>query len=516
MRRLTGSCQKEGESQGGVDCSKLLASCALLFAHVAAKGKDTMTTKETQEKLRRLPSVDALLQLEPIREAAGLQPRKLVLESIRQVLEEKRKRLLEPAEPAADIDLDPLHLADLILKRLESLSDYTLKAVVNATGIVIHTNLGRSLLAHEALERLRALCQSYNNLEYDIERGQRGSRYVHAEALLCELTGAEAALVVNNNAGAVFLVLNTLAKDREVVVSRGQLVEIGGSFRIPDVMRSSGAILREVGCTNRTHLKDYEVAINDQTALLMKVHTSNYKIIGFTAEVGLDELATLGHGRDLKVIEDLGSGSFVDFSPFGLQGEPTVQDAVRAGADVVTFSGDKLLGGPQAGIIVGRKELIAACKKNPLTRAFRVDKMTLAALEATLRLYRDERKAFERIPTLRMLSAPLPVLEVQAHQLASLIREADVNNRLSIQVKASNSQVGGGSLPGQDLPTFAVAVSSRTMSTQKIEKALRGGKPPIIGRIETDQLLFDVRTLQDGDYAIIGKAFERMIARDAG
>jgi L-seryl-tRNA(Ser) seleniumtransferase len=473
-----------------------------------------MTRHNTQDMLRRLPSVDALLQLDGIREALTRHPRKLVLESIRQVLESKRKRLLERSgsESAAEVNLNPPHMVELILDRLEVISDYTLRAVVNATGIVIHTNLGRSLLPEEAIERLQLLCRSYNNLEYDLERGQRGSRYVHAEALLCELTGAEAALVVNNNAGAVFLALNTLAKEREVVVSRGQLVEIGGSFRIPDVMRGSGAILREVGCTNRTHLRDYEGAIEERTALFMKVHTSNYRIIGFTTEVALEDLVTLAHGHNLHVMEDLGSGSFVDFSPFGLQGEPTVQDAVRSGADIVTFSGDKLLGGPQAGIILGRKDLVARCKKNPLTRALRVDKMTLAALEATLRLYRDERRALERIPTLRMIAAPLPVLEARAYQLASSIREADMRHRLDVEVKTSGSQVGGGSLPGQSLPTFVVAVSSSHLSTQRIETSLRNGKPPVIGRIESDHFLLDVRTIQEDEHTIIRQAFERLLA----
>ena len=334
---------------------------------------------------------------------------------------------------------------------------FTLRPVVNATGIVIHTNLGRSLLPEEALARLQTVCRGYSNLEYDLQSGERGSRHVHAEAILRELTGAQAALVVNNNAGAVFLILNTLARGREVVVSRGQLVEIGGSFRIPDVMSSSGAILREVGTTNRTHLKDYVSAITDQTALLMKVHTSNYRIVGFTKEVPLNELATLGRERGLPVVEDLGSGCFINLTQFGLHGEITVQETVRAGADLVTFSGDKLLGGPQAGIIVGRKDLIERCRKNPITRALRVDKMTLAALDATLRLYRDERQALEKIPTLTMIALSPEELNGRAKQLASAIQGADRKAALRVEVRRSFSQVGGGSLPAQDLPTFVVA-----------------------------------------------------------
>ncbi|MFP5213397.1 MAG: L-seryl-tRNA(Sec) selenium transferase [Acidobacteriota bacterium] len=469
-----------------------------------------MANSPIQELLRRLPGVDVLLQAEEIREALGQHPRKLVIESIRHVLDAKRRSILD--HPEEEHDLEQAALVRLILDRLAEASDYMLRPVVNASGIVIHTNLGRSLLPEEAIERLQLLCRGYNNLEYNLEEGNRGSRYVHAEALLCELTGSEAALVVNNNAGAVFLVLSTLAQGKEVVVSRGQLVEIGGSFRIPDVMRSSGAVLREVGCTNRTHARDYEAAITEQTALLMKVHTSNYRIVGFTSEVSLEELVEIGRRRNLPVVEDLGSGSFIDFSPYGLPGEPTVQEAVRSGADLVTFSGDKLLGGPQAGIILGRKDLVAQCRKNPLTRAFRVDKMTLAALEATLRLYRDERTALERIPTLRMLTTPLDVLEGEADRLAEIVREADASGVLAIEVRKSVSQVGGGSLPAEYLPTHVVALKHYTMSTQRLEAMFRANRPPIIGRIESDWLLMDVRTLQPGDFEIIREALSRITA----
>jgi L-seryl-tRNA(Ser) seleniumtransferase len=466
-----------------------------------------------QDVLRRVPSVDALLQMEAIQEVLAAQPRKLVLEAIRQVLDEKRKRIREDPRETEPKELDPAHLAPLILERLQRLGNYTLQPVVNGTGIVIHTNLGRSLLPREAIERLQTICSSYNNLEYDLGEGRRGSRYVHAEAILCELTGSEAALVVNNNAGAVFLVLNTLAAGREVIVSRGQLVEIGGSFRIPDVMRSSGAILREVGATNRTHVRDYESAIGEQTALLMKVHTSNYRIIGFTAEVSLDELVQVGKRHDLTVVEDLGSGSFVDFSRFGLHGEPTVQEAIRSGVDIVTFSGDKLLGGPQAGIILGRADLVARCRKNPLTRAFRVDKMTLAALEATMRLYRDERQALERIPTLRMITMPLDLLAQRAQNLASLIRDVDREGRLQVEVKDGFSQVGGGSLPGYDFETRLVSIRSEKVTTRTIESSLRGGSPPVIGRIESDCLLLDVRTLALEEFSIVQTSFERLLAQ---
>jgi L-seryl-tRNA(Ser) seleniumtransferase len=348
----------------------------------------------------------------------------------------------------------------------------------------------------------------YTNLEYDLRTGTRGSRYVHAEAILCEISGAEGALVVNNNAGAVLLVLNTLAQGKEVVVSRGELVEIGGSFRIPDVMVRSGAQLREVGCTNRTHLQDYEGAICPETALLLKAHTSNYQIIGFTAEVELDALVALGRKHGIPVIEDLGSGCFLDLSRFGLQGEPLVQDSVRTGVDVVTFSGDKLLGGPQAGIILGRKELIARLRKNPLARALRVDKLTLAVLEATLRLYRDENTAIENIPTLKMIAADLETLEARAQNLCERL-SSNPPHQIKVESVSGFSRVGGGALPVQRLPTRLVAMSSETISAARLESQFRRHEPPIIGRVEQERYLLDVRTLQPGDEEfIIGAALQ--------
>ncbi len=464
-----------------------------------------MSENQAKQYLRQIPGVDAVLQMEAVRDALSRHPRKLVLDAIREELDETRKRILgSPGSPSA---IGPSDLARSIAERADRLAAFTLRPVVNATGIVIHTNLGRSLLPDEALARLQTVCRGYSNLEYDLQSGGRGSRHVHAEAILRELTGAQAALVVNNNAGAVFLILNSLARGREVVVSRGQLVEIGGSFRIPDVMSSSGAVLREVGTTNRTHLKDYVSAITDQTALLMKVHTSNYRIVGFTKDVPLNELATLGRERGLPVVEDLGSGCFINLTPFGLHGEITVQETVRAGADLVSFSGDKLLGGPQAGIIVGRKDLIERCRKNPITRALRVDKMTLAALEATLRLYRDERQALEKIPTLRMIGISQQDLNGRAEQLASAIQGADRKAVLRVEVRRSFSQVGGGSLPAQDLPTFVVAIQSGDFSPNQIDEFLRRNDPPIIGRIESDHFIMDLRTLMPQQIEIVALAF---------
>ncbi len=466
-----------------------------------------MAENQARQFLKQIPGVDAVLQMQVVREALSRYPRSIVLDAIREELDTIRKNILQ----RAPFSLDPENIALCVAQRAQRLAAFALQPVVNATGIVIHTNLGRSLLAEEAIARLQIICRGYNNLEYDLQKGERGSRYVHAEAILCELTGAEAALVVNNNAGAVFLALNTLAAGREVVVSRGQLVEIGGSFRIPDVMAASGAILREVGTTNRTHLRDYVSAITDQTAMLMKVHTSNFQIVGFTAEVCLEELAALGKERGLPVVEDLGSGCFIDLSPFGLRAEKTVRDTVRAGADLVTFSGDKLLGGPQAGILAGTKELIEKCKKNPITRAFRVDKMTLAVLESTLRLYRDERQAIEKIPTLRMIAVSADELKRRASLLAQALRQADPGNLLCIEVQTGSSQVGGGSLPAQDLPTFLVTLRSGKLSANRIEEFLRRNEPPIIGRIESNHFIMDVRTLAPEQTETITAALRRLI-----
>ncbi len=469
-----------------------------------------MDASSLQDVLRQLPSVDEMLHHPQILEALRALPRTLVVTSIRHVLDAKRKSLLADPDQAHKVSIDRDSIAEEVLEAADRRNQFTLRPVVNATGIVVHTNLGRSLLANEAVQRLQTVCQAYTNLEYDLSRGRRGSRYVHAEEILKEITGAEAALVVNNNAAAVLLVLNTLAKGREVVVSRGQLVEIGGSFRIPDVMAGSGAILREVGCTNRTHLRDYENAINEQTALLMKVHCSNYRVIGFTAEVPVEKLVALAHDKGLYVVEDLGSGSLVDVSPYGLPTEPTAQGALKAGVDVVTFSGDKLLGGPQAGIILGRPEIIEKCRKNPLTRALRVDKMTLAALEATLRLYRDPRHAFASIPTLRMIAASAETLKTRAEELAGRLSSLGLDHKMTVTVEKNVSQVGGGSLPEHHLPTYVVSVQPRKESTTRLEKALRGYSPPIIGRIEADKFLMDVRTLQEKDLEVIEEAFRRL------
>jgi L-seryl-tRNA(Ser) seleniumtransferase len=387
-----------------------------------------------------------------------------------------------------------------------------LRRTINATGIVVHTNLGRSLLATEVIDNLVTIAGRYSNLEYDLAAGKRGSRYSNVEELICEISGAEAALVVNNNAGAVLLSLETLARGKEVIVSRGELVEIGGSFRVPDVMAKSGGILKEVGTTNRTHLRDYENAIGPHTGLLLKVHTSNYSVVGFTADVSLRELVDLGSAHQLPVMEDLGSGTFIDFSKYGLLKEPTVQESVDAGTDVIAFSGDKLLGGPQAGIIVGKKKIIDAIKKNPITRALRIDKLTLAALEGTLRLYRDEEKAARVIPTLRMIMLSLPEIQNRARRFADRLKQIG-NSRMHLQLLERASKTGGGALPLMELPSLCVGIQIDGISPNNLEKMMRNNDPPIIGRIEDDLFVMDPRTIQKDEYAIIETAFENRIMK---
>ncbi|MBE0466449.1 MAG: L-seryl-tRNA(Sec) selenium transferase, partial [Candidatus Desulforudis sp.] len=382
--------------------------------------------------------------------------------------------------------------------------------VINATGVVLHTNLGRAILSERARRAVETAAASYTNLEFNLETGKRGSRYALVDELLQHLSGAEASLVVNNNAAAVLLALSTLAGGREVIVSRGQLVEIGGSFRIPEVMAQSGARLVEVGTTNKTHRRDYEGAIGPDTALLLHVHASNYRIVGFTKEVTLDELVGLGREAGLPVMSDLGSGFLVDLSRFGYPYEPTVQETVGAGVDVVTFSGDKLLGGPQAGIIVGRADLVDRMKRNPLTRAVRVDKMTLAALEATLREYLEPEQAMERIPTLAMLTAAPAVLEEKAERLAGALLTA-LGEAAEVEVDADCSQVGGGALPTAAPQTFLVVIRPRAMSVPDLVCRLRAGDPAVVGRVQDDRLCLDPRTVAEEEFTVLGTALGRAL-----
>jgi L-seryl-tRNA(Ser) seleniumtransferase len=448
--------------------------------------------------LKRIPAVSLLVEQQEFKRLLKDHSRPFLVRVVREVLDEIRRAILEGGEP----DMAPPEIWRAVERKLNERSVRSLKRVVNGTGVIVHTNLGRSLLAREALEAVSEVAAHYSNLEFDLKVGERGSRYTHVEEILKELTGAEAALVVNNNAAAVLLALNTLARGREVIVSRGQLIEIGGSFRIPEVMARSGAVLREVGTTNKTRLQDYEAAVSEHTALLLKVHTSNYRILGFTAEVALEELVALGRRTNLPVMEDLGSGCFVDVSPFGLEKEPTVQEVIRAGADVVTFSGDKLLGGPQAGIIVGRKSYIQSLRSNPLNRALRIDKMTLAALEATLRLYQNEELALKEIPTLSAIASSPAKLKAKARAwLRRLTRRPAP--ALSVEIIPCVSQVGGGALPLAELPSYALAFTSEKESAAELERRFRFYSPPIIGRIEKERFLLDVRTLQKEDFPFI-------------
>ncbi|HSH34698.1 L-seryl-tRNA(Sec) selenium transferase [Schnuerera sp.] len=450
-----------------------------------------------------IPKVDEILETDKVRNLMNTIPRKIVVDSIREEIELLRKDIKNNSLKEEEINEKNKDILDLIIDRAEKKNSYRLKRVVNGTGVVIHTNIGRSLISEDIFDNIKDIAINYSNLEYDLEKGERGSRYSHLKDIIVEITGGEDAMVVNNNAAAVLLVLSTLAKEKEVIVSRGELIEIGGAFRIPDVMEQSGAILKAVGTTNKTHLWDFENAITEETAALLKVHTSNYRILGFTSSVSAEELYPLKKKYDLPLIEDLGSGVLVDLSKFGLEYEPTVQDSIKKGVDVVTFSGDKLLGGPQAGVIVGKKEYIDAMKKNPLTRAFRVDKFTISALEATLRLYLDEKIAIEKIPTLNMLSLEINELENKAKKLYNMIAEKVDTKNCKIEIVDSYSEVGGGSLPLEKIPTKCILFSLNDGSVSDFEKSLREYKTPIITRVYKDNIFIDLRTIREEEFDIV-------------
>jgi L-seryl-tRNA(Ser) seleniumtransferase len=427
-------------------------------------------------------------------------------------LAQLRSVIIENDHRLSDVDLLDGAVLEKVKGAVKTAMQPNLKKLVNATGIVVHTNLGRSLLAPDVIANVGRIAGGYSNLEYDLKLGKRGSRYTNVEDIICEISGAESALVVNNNAGAVLLALETVARGKKVIVSRGELVEIGGSFRIPDVMAKSGGILCEIGTTNRTHLRDYENAIDEDTGLLLKVHKSNYSVVGFSAEVPLKTLVALGKKHSLPVMEDLGSGTFIDFSKYGMLREPTVQDSVAAGTDIITFSGDKLLGGPQAGLIVGKKDFIDRIKKNPITRALRIDKMTLAALESTLRLYREEAKAVRVIPTLRMMTQSIEEIEAKAKRLQSMLENLG-RPELSVRRLDLFSRPGGGSLPLLELPTKCLGVVIDGLKPNALQKRLRTNAPPIIGRIENDMFIMDARTIQDEDLTVIEDAFRQLLER---
>lgn len=473
-----------------------------------------MSENQVEKNLRQLPSVDEVLRDGRVAAMLEDHPRSVVLEAVRLVVAEERKEILSGSVKAGQ-DLKKEEYLNRVVEKsaaaVERSAWPNLRRVINATGVVLHTNLGRALLSRRAGEAVSTVAANYSNLELDLETGRRGSRYAALETLLTSLTGAEDALVVNNNAAAVLLALSTAARGREVIVSRGQLVEIGGSFRIPEVMAQSGAKLVEVGATNKTHPDDYRKAICDETAMLLHVHTSNYRIIGFTRETTVSELVEIGREYKLPVMSDLGSGFLLDLSRFGLPAEPTVQEVLGAGPDIVTFSGDKLLGGPQAGIIVGRRNYIEKMKKNPLTRAVRVDKMTVAALEATLREYQDEEKAIKEIPTLRMLTIGLETLEQRALDLESLLKSV-LNETIAVfTVEKGISAVGGGAMPAADLPTAVVAVRPQNISAGELQAALRRGEPAVMGRVQEDRLVLDLRTIGDSEFQLLTGALAQVL-----
>ena len=457
----------------------------------------------------KLPSVDEVLGDIKIIDILKQLPRSLVLEAIREVIDINRKTIinLKECEDSFDISFDDIVNKSVYRSRLKY--ELSLKKVINATGVVIHTNLGRSLLSESIKDDLMNTAFRYSNLEYEISSGERGSRYSHLTETIKRLTGAEDVLVVNNNAAAVLLVLSTLSENKEVIVSRGELVEVGGSFRIPSIMKLSGAKLVEVGATNKTHLSDYEESITDETSALMKVHTSNYKILGFTENVEIKDLKCLGEKYNLPIIEDLGSGLFIDLSKYGLSYEPMVVDSLKNGADIVTFSGDKMLGGPQAGIIVGKKEYIDKMKKNQLTRALRVDKLTICALEATLRLYLDETKAINNIPTLRMLTYSIEELEIRAKNLYNKIMNIKVD--ANVNIEDGLSQVGGGSMPLETIKTKVIAIKPNNMNVSSLEKKLRLSDEHIIARVYDNKYILDLRTIFDEEFDIIAKELKKAL-----
>lgn len=449
---------------------------------------------DISEKLRKLPSVDGIISSPHLATLIERHSRERVVNTLRNILESYRQSIMK----GKDVTVSDEAIAEDVSAVILDEDAPSIRRVINATGTVIHTNLGRSVLPEVVVEAIKTAATSPVNLEYDLEKGKRGDRDSHLEKLICRLTGAEAATVVNNNAGAVLLVLNTLARRKEVVVSRGELVEIGGAFRIPEIIKASGCRMVEVGTTNRTRPGDFEEAVSDKTGAILKVHTSNYRITGFTESVPLKELVALGGKTSTPVVEDLGSGALIDLSLFGLPVEPVVRDRIEKGADIVTFSGDKLLGGPQAGIIAGRQEIIKKINKNPLKRALRIDKMTVAALEALFRIYLNRKALPERLPILRCLTRPLEELEGIAEDGAERLARHFGKGAL-IEVRDGFSEIGSGSMPGEEIPTKVVSVRHNTLSPDRLAEIFRKSDPPIIGRIHDDGFLLDVRCVDKGE-----------------
>jgi len=464
-----------------------------------------------KELLQNLPKIDEMMLLMEKGERLAGVPRELVKEACRSVVEELRGRILADAGGGRGLRLPTKEAAaERAAGIIDGFGAYHLRRVINATGVILHTNLGRAPLCREALERVVEVARGYSNLEYDLEKGERGLRYDHVRRLLCALTGAEDALVVNNNAAAVLLVLNSLAEGKEAIVSRGELIEIGGEFRVPEVMAKSGARMQEVGTTNRTRLADYERAIGPETGLILKVHTSNFRIVGFTEEAGLASLVELGKKHGLPVMDDMGSGCFIELDRYGLEREPTVRDSVATGVDAVTFSGDKLLGGPQAGIILGKRDTLERIRRNPLNRALRIDKLTLAALEATMVKYLRPDEALAGIRVLKALTEPLDGVRKRARRLAAVLRRS-LPEGLSVALVDGVSMAGGGALPTREIPTVLVGVRAAALSAAALEERLRRGETPIIVRVADDRVLLDLRTIDADEFPAIRDAVKAIL-----
>lgn len=451
---------------------------------------------------RSIPKVDVLLEEEQIQALIARYSRDTVMEAVHMETDRLRKYIGQCEEEEKAEEQIRL-LREHIESSVAAMHTPNMRMVINGTGTILHTNLGRAPISREHIKRVADIATGYSNLEYNLEAGRRGERYSHFEKLLCKITGAEAAMAVNNNAAAVMLILSSLAKGGEVIVSRGELVEIGGKFRIPDVMEQSGAALVEVGTTNKTHYDDYENAITEETKALLKVHTSNYRIVGFTDSVGIDELIPLAREREIPVIEDLGSGVLIDLSKYGITYEPTVQESIRKGADVVCFSGDKLLGGPQAGIIIGKKKYIDRMKRNQLTRALRIDKFTAAALELVLQEYLSEEKAVRNLPVLRMITESLEETRKKARSLCRMLKAAGIP--AGINTRPCESQIGGGSLPLERIPSTAVTIQPEHIRVTELEERLRRLPVPIIPRTMNDTILLDVRTIESWQFRQIAE-----------
>ena len=452
------------------------------------------------ELFRSIPKVDVILEQEQMKSIMKEYGKEPVTEAVRNQLEQIRKHLSQnPCQEVLQQEID--RLEETVLLQVTKHKEPNMKRVINATGVILHTNLGRAVLPPKALEKLMEQMQGYMNLEYNLEEGRRGERYSHFEELICKITGAEAAMAVNNNAAAALLMVSAIGSGKEVIVSRGEQIEIGGKFRIPDIIDQSGAYRVEVGTTNKTRLEDYEEAITEETGALLKVHSSNYKILGFTQSVQREELVELGREHNIPVIEDLGSGVLIDLSKYGFTKEPTVQESIAAGVDVVCFSGDKLLGGPQAGILIGKKEWIAKCKKHPLTRAMRIDKCTAAMLETVFSMYEDEKYAIENIPVLSMMTTPLEALEKKAQVFAAKLEKA-MPDQCEIGMILCENPVGGGSLPGEMLKSYAVTLGTKDKNAMELTANLRSLPMPIIGRLSEEQLIFDMRTMAEEEFDI--------------